>query len=93
MRPTGCPEEEVGAELYSSIKGQGGGLQRHSHHYISSLLVSKSVSLEHGVVSPVQDFMRSVLLHKMGIYSHPATTDLDLICPHEEKMHKKLNEV
>lgn len=57
MRPTGCPEEEVSTELYSSIQGQGGALQGDSHHCISFLLVSKRVSLEHGVVSPAQNFM------------------------------------
>lgn len=40
MRPTGCPEEEVSAELYTSIQGQGGARQGSLHHCFSSFLVS-----------------------------------------------------
>lgn len=58
VRPTGCPEEEVSAELYASIQGQGGAQQGGSHHCVPSLLVSsKKVSLERGVESPTQDAM------------------------------------
>lgn len=33
MRPTGCPEEEASAELYTSIQGQGGAQQGDLHHH------------------------------------------------------------
>lgn len=63
MRPTGCPEEEVRAELYASIQGQRGARQGGLHHCVSSLSVSSRVSLERGVVPTLpQDAMNIVCL-------------------------------
>lgn len=86
MRPTGCPEEEVSAELYASIQGQGGARQGGLHHCVSSLLVSSRLPGTWGCLPSPGCHDPSVLRHRLGIYNYPATTDMDWICSHEEKM-------
>lgn len=85
MRPTGCPEEEIGAELYASIQGQRGARQG-SSHCTSALLVSSRVSPDKWDCCPnlgCHDLC--ILLHGLGrIY--PSTTDTDQIYSDEEKM-------
>lgn len=87
MRPTGCPEEEVSAELYASIQGQGGARQGSLHLGVSSLSVSSRVSLDRGVTSLIPGCHDpSMRRRRLEIYNYPATTDTDRICSHEEKM-------
>lgn len=65
LRPTGCPEEEVSAELYASIQGQGGAWQGGLNCCVSSLSVSSRVSLERGAASATQDAM-TLLCYAIG---------------------------
>lgn len=87
MRPTGCPEEEVSAELYSRIQGQGGARQGGLHRCVSSLSASSNLHQERrGCLPTPRCHDPSVLCHRVGNYNHPATTDTDWICSDEEKM-------
>lgn len=84
MRPTGCPEEEVSAELYASIQGQGGARQGGSHHCVSSRVIPRTWGLPPPQNSGCHD--PSLLHHRLGIYNYPTTCDMDRIRSHEEKM-------
>lgn len=54
-RPTGCPEEEVRAELYASARGRGGSREGGFHFFRSSLSASSRVSLKHGAAASTRD--------------------------------------
>lgn len=87
MRPTGCPEEEVSAELYASIQGQGGAQQGGSHHAFS-LSVSSRVCLERkGCLPNPRRHDLSVLFHRLGIYIYPFNTNGEFT--HKEKTEAK----
>lgn len=67
--PTGCPEEELRAELYASIQGQWGARQGGSHHTSSLFGVLECLPGKWGCLFKpgCRDF--SVLLHKLGLNS------------------------
>lgn len=85
MRPTGCPEEEVSAELYASIQGQGGALQGDSH-WASSSAVLKSLAEMWGYLPNPGCHDLSGFLHRLGISNYLSTSDTDRVHSHEEKM-------
>lgn len=61
-RATGCPEEEVRAELYARVQGQRGSRVGGFHFFPSSLSPSSRVSLHRGAASSTQDAV--TLLHQ-----------------------------
>lgn len=91
-RATGCPEEEVRAELYASIQGQRGWRLGGFHFFPSSLSASSRVSLQRGVASSTQDAV--TLLHQaagFAVYSQAAVADANQICSHEGNLGAESN--
>lgn len=86
MRPTGCPEEEVSAELYASIQGQGGALQGGFKSSVSTLSVLESLPGTWGCLPNPGCHDPAVLRLRLGLYNYPTATDMDRICSREEKM-------